>query len=61
MDFDDCLITDSSSVWDFPVEYSAQDLARKVLVVFETDIRDIAEEGNIAAILDRIAATRRGA
>ena len=59
--FDDCFITDASSIWDFPVQYSAGDLARKVLLVFGTDIGDLAEGGNIAAILDRIAATRRGA
>jgi predicted RNase H-like HicB family nuclease len=59
--YDDCLITDSSSVWDFPVELSAEDLVRKVLLVFGSDISDLAEDGNIAAILDRIAANRRGA
>jgi len=60
MDYDDCLITDESSVWDFPVELTANDLARKVLLVFGTDIGDLAENGNIAAILERIAAHRRG-
>lgn len=59
-DYDDCLITEQSSVWDFPVEFRAEELARKVLLVFDTDISDLAEEGNIAAILDRIAAKRGG-
>jgi hypothetical protein len=57
-DYDDCLITDASSVWDFPVEFDAGDLARKVLLLFDTDITDLAHDGNIAAILDRIAAKR---
>jgi len=60
MDYDDCLITDESSVWNFPVELTANDLARKVLLVFGTDIGDLAEDGNLAAILERIAAHRRG-
>ena len=60
MSYDDCLITDESSVWDFPVELTANDLGRKVLLVFGTEIGDLAEAGNIAAILERIAAHRRG-
>jgi hypothetical protein len=60
MNYDDCLITDGSSVWDFPVEYPPAELARKVLLVFGTDIDDLAEEGNISAILERIAVNRRG-
>jgi hypothetical protein len=60
VDYDDCLITDQSSVWDFPVDFTADELARKVLLTFGTDIRDLAEEGNLAAILDRIAAHRGG-
>ena len=59
-EYDDCLITDRSSVWDFPVEMTAADLSRKVLLIFGTDISDVAEEGNISAILDRIAAHRGG-
>jgi hypothetical protein len=39
---------------------SASDLARKVLLIFGTDIGDLAEEGNISQILDKIAAHRRG-
>jgi hypothetical protein len=60
MSYDDCLITDESSVWDFAVMGDAGELARKVRLVFGTDISDLAAEGNIAAILDRIAAHRRG-
>ncbi|MGN6186158.1 MAG: hypothetical protein ACTHQM_21205 [Thermoanaerobaculia bacterium] len=60
VDYDDCFISDSSSIWDFPVPYSADDLTRKVLIVFSTDISDLANEGTIATILERITIQRRG-
>ena len=59
MDFDDCLITDGSSIWDFPVEESEQEVANKVMIIFGVDISDIAD-GNLAAIFRRIQSHRRG-
>ncbi|HKS25587.1 MAG TPA: hypothetical protein VJZ76_22550 [Thermoanaerobaculia bacterium] len=58
--FDECFISDGSSVWDFPLEYNKDELTRRVLLIFGTDVADLAENGNIAAILQRIAAHRRG-
>ena len=34
MNFDDCLVTDGSSVWDFPIEVTESELVSKVLIVF---------------------------
>ena len=59
--YEDCLITDESSVWDFPVEFTERQLTNKVLLLFNVDIEDLAERGNLAAIFDRIASYRRGA
>lgn len=58
MNYDDCLITDGSSVWDFPIELSEQQLINKVLLLFHVDISDIAKDANLATIFDRIAAKR---
>ena len=57
----DCLVTDESSVWDFPGELTQQELVDKVLLLFHVDISDLAERANLAAIFDRIATHRRGA
>jgi len=59
MSYDDCFITDSSSLWDFPLDESDQQVMNKVLLVFGVDISDIAD-GNLAKIFARIKVHRRG-
>ena len=53
MNYDDCWISDQSSLWDFHVEDSNQHLHEKVWECYRVDISDI-EDGNLVKIFERI-------
>jgi hypothetical protein len=50
-------ISDESSLWDFHMDANNDELLAQIKRVYGVDVSDIAS-GNIAEILDRIAATR---
>jgi hypothetical protein len=51
--YDECWISDQSSLWDFHVEDSNQHLHEKVWQCYRVDISDI-EDGNLVKIFERI-------
>jgi hypothetical protein len=51
------LITDESSLWDFTTGESIQEFQDRILLIYQAAVYDI-ENGNLAAILERIAASR---
>jgi len=51
------LITDESSLWDFTTSESIQEFQDRILLIYQAAVYDI-EDGNLAAILERIAASR---
>ncbi|HET6228665.1 MAG TPA: hypothetical protein VFE05_01225 [Longimicrobiaceae bacterium] len=53
LDYDDCVITDESSLWDFHGENDNEPYFRRIEEVYHVDVRDIAS-GNLADILERI-------
>jgi hypothetical protein len=55
MNYHSVFITDSSSVYDFNID-NPDALNEKIEVVYNVSVRDI-EDGNLARIFDRIAAT----
>jgi hypothetical protein len=58
LDLEWALITDGSSLWDFHSEDSNDALVQKIRDIYGVDVGDL-ETGNIAEILERIAASRR--
>ena len=55
MNYHNVLITDSSSLWDFPIS-DPDAITAKIEVVYGVDITDI-EDGNLARIFERIEAS----
>ena len=53
MDYNDCLITDESSLWDFHTERSNEPFYSKILEVYGINVSDV-ESGNLARIFQRI-------
>ena len=53
-----CFISDSSSLWDFPYENKAEQIAR-IKEIYGVDVSDI-EDGNLAKIFDRIRQHQSG-
>jgi len=53
MNYHDCLVTDESSLWDFPGEETNGEYHQKIAGVYGIDISDI-ESGNLAQIFKRI-------
>jgi hypothetical protein len=53
------LITDESSLWHFHIDDSDDPYVGRIRAVYGIDVTDI-ESGNIAEILDRIAAAKAG-
>jgi hypothetical protein len=54
MDYEECLVTDESSMWDFHSEESDDHLHEQIAKVYGVDTRDI-KGANIVTILERIA------
>jgi hypothetical protein len=54
------LITDGSSLWDFTSSQSIQEFQDRILLIYQESVYDI-ENGNLAAILERISASRNRA
>jgi hypothetical protein len=52
-DFDQCLVTDESSLWDFHCEESNAGVYNTIALLYGIDISDI-EDGNLVAIFERI-------
>ena len=50
------LVTDESSLWDFTSSQSIQEFQDRILLIYQASVYDI-ENGNLAAILERIAAS----
>jgi hypothetical protein len=59
LQLDRALITDESSLWDFTTDTSIREFQDRISLIYSAAVHDI-ESGNIAEILDRIAAYRRG-
>ena len=53
MNYHDCLVTDESSLWDFPGEETNGEYHQKIAGVYGVDISDI-ESGNLVQIFKRI-------
>jgi hypothetical protein len=51
------LITDESNLWDFTTGESIKEFQDRILLIYQTAVYDI-ENGNLAEILERIAASR---
>jgi hypothetical protein len=58
--YEECFVSDQSSLWNFHEDESNDSLNRKVLAVYGVDISDL-ESALIAEILERLAANSRGA
>lgn len=56
MNYHDCLITDLSSLWDFPGEETNDTYNRKIMEVYGVDVSDI-ESGILVEIFKRISET----
>lgn len=56
LDIDGAWISDESSLWDFHHKETNAALVAKIREIYGVDVSDI-ESGNLADILDRIAAT----
>ena len=57
LELEGAFISDESSLWDFHTDMNNDDLLARIKWVYGIDVSDI-ESGNIAEILERIAATR---
>ena len=55
---EDAWLSDESSLWHFTLGGSLDEYYAKILLFYGVDVRDVPD-GNIAAILDRIAAVDR--
>jgi len=55
MNYNECLVTDESSLWDFHSEETNEEYQRRILEVYGTDVSDI-ESGNLVRIFERIRA-----
>ncbi len=53
MNYGDCLITDESTLWDFHMEESNEDLHKTIWDAYRVDVSDI-DDGNLVKILERI-------
>lgn len=53
MNYDECLVTDESSLWDFHGEETNEEYHRKIVEVYGVDVSDI-ESGNLVQIFKRI-------
>jgi hypothetical protein len=58
LDIDGAWISDESSLWDFHQQETNAALVAKIREVYGVDVSDI-ESGNLADILDRVAANQR--
>lgn len=56
--YEECFVSDQTSLWDFHEDESNDSLKRKVLAVYGVDISDL-ESALIAEILERLAANSR--
>ena len=54
-DFDQCIVSDESSLWDFHEEDSNAAFHNKIALLYGIDVSDI-ENGNLVAIFERIDA-----
>jgi hypothetical protein len=55
LNYDECFISDESSLWDFHVAENNDDVNEKVLLTYGVDISDI-DTGNLADIFTRLVA-----
>ncbi|MEW6609694.1 MAG: hypothetical protein AB1414_19990 [bacterium] len=60
MNYDECLITDESSLWDFHSEETNEEYHRKIAEVYGVDVSDI-KNGNLVQIFKRIRTRERPA
>jgi hypothetical protein len=57
MDYRKVLITDRSSLWDFPIEDAPAELTARIREAYGVDVSDI-EDGNLVSIFQRIEDSR---
>jgi hypothetical protein len=57
LELEGAFISDESSLWDFHMDMNNDELLARIKRVYSIDVSDI-ESGNIADILERIAAKR---
>ena len=60
MNYNECLVTDESSLWDFHSEETNEEYHRKIVEVYGVDVSDI-ESGNLVRIFKRVRAQGRPA
>jgi hypothetical protein len=58
LNYDECFISNESSLWDFHLGETNDHLNEKILLTYGVDVSDI-ESGNLAAIFERLVS--RGA
>lgn len=58
LDLDWAFVSDETTLWDFHTENSNEALNAKIKAMYGVDVSDL-ESGNLAEILDRIAARRK--
>lgn len=54
MNYADVWITDLSSLWDFPVEDSDEEMSRKIALRYGVDVSDLVKKGFLVEIFERI-------
>jgi hypothetical protein len=54
MNYRDVLITDLSSIWDFPVEDSDEEMSRKIALRYGVDVSELIKKGFLVEIFERI-------
>jgi hypothetical protein len=56
-EYDQCFVSDESSLWDFHHDETNAAYHNKIALLYEVDVSDI-ENGNLAAIFERIRSRR---
>lgn len=56
---DGVFISDKSTIWDFHSDETNEAMIRKIQEHYHVDVTDLADEGNIASILERIEQSKK--
>jgi hypothetical protein len=57
LDFDDCFISDESSLWDFNTGETNEPYYRQIMLLYGVDVSDV-EGAKLSLILERISSHR---
>jgi hypothetical protein len=58
MDYQECFISDESSLWDFHVDDTNEEVYRKIVELYGVDVSDI-DGANLGLIFERIASKQK--